>query len=99
MTELQALHILGLDPNRATIADVKPAYRAKAKLLHPDKGGDTVAFKHLVAAYELLTGRSRVRQPVRRPQPVRVVRVYVGFAGGTTTSSGWAGPGWTTYAQ
>jgi len=72
MTELQALHILGLDPNKSVLEDVKPAYRAKAKLLHPDKGGDHEAFKQLVAAYGLLTGRGRVRQPVQRARTVRV---------------------------
>ena len=72
MTELQALHILGLDPNKAVLEDVKPAYRAKAKLLHPDKGGDSAAFKQLVAAYELLAGKSRVRRPVQRARTVRV---------------------------
>lgn len=65
MTTEQALSVLGLKANVAVLEDVKPAYRQLAKLLHPDKGGDESKFVELVTAYELLTGRRRVRRIVR----------------------------------
>lgn len=45
--------ILGI--NRiANKADIKKAYREKAKQLHPDKGGDPQEFKNVVKAYMIL---------------------------------------------
>lgn len=41
--------VLGLKPT-ATEAEVKAAYRAAARRLHPDAGGDEVAFRELAAA-------------------------------------------------
>ena len=48
--------ILGV-PTNATAAEIKRAYRAKAKLLHPDasKSETTEKFRLLVAAYETLS--------------------------------------------
>jgi len=90
MTQKEALAVLGLEEDKAVMANVKPAYRAKAKLLHPDKGGDESKFKQLVKAYEILTGK---RRPVQRPAHVQtdswvVRRVYTGFSWGSTTTTG-----------
>ena len=38
----------------ATQADIKRAYLVKAKLYHPDRGGDTEAFKKVAEAYRVL---------------------------------------------
>lgn len=38
----------------ATIAEIKRAYREKAKRHHPDKGGDHTVFKDIATAYLLL---------------------------------------------
>ena len=48
--------ILGVRQN-ATAAEIKRAYRAKAKILHPDasKAETTEAFRLLVKAYEVLS--------------------------------------------
>ncbi len=48
--------ILGVK-NGSSISEIKRAYRAKAKLLHPDSGNtkDSAAFRELQAAYELLS--------------------------------------------
>ncbi|MGN0729261.1 J domain-containing protein [Treponema sp.] len=47
--------ILGV-PKTATIAEIRRAYRKKAKILHPDvTGKDSVAFQELAAAYEILS--------------------------------------------
>ena len=34
--------------------DIKKAYRAKAKIHHPDKGGDANVFKEISKSYEIL---------------------------------------------
>jgi len=44
---------LGLSPT-ASPDEIKQAYRAKAKDLHPDKGGDPVEFASVAKAYEVL---------------------------------------------
>lgn len=44
--------VLGLPPT-ATPAQVKAAYRAKSRELHPDAGGDEAAFRELVEAAHL----------------------------------------------
>lgn len=46
--------ILGLDRS-CSPEDVKRAYRRKARVMHPDKGGDAEKFKELSAAYEVLS--------------------------------------------
>lgn len=43
----------------ATPEQIKTAYRAKAKQLHPDHGGGTAAFAALSAAYEVLSDAGR----------------------------------------
>jgi DnaJ-domain-containing protein 1 len=43
--------VLRLDPN-APAAEIESAYKALAKVHHPDAGGDEAEFKRLVAAYE-----------------------------------------------
>lgn len=45
--------VLGVSKD-ATDADIKKAYRHKARQLHPDQGGDEEAFKELTAAFEVL---------------------------------------------
>lgn len=51
--------VLGLHPHRTyTSADIKDAFHAKAKSLHPDAGGDAEQFKELNNAYEALRGKS-----------------------------------------
>ena len=45
--------VLGVSKD-ATDADIKKAYRRKARELHPDQGGEEEAFKELSAAYEVL---------------------------------------------
>jgi hypothetical protein len=48
---LAAFSVLGLS-GIATIDEIKAAYRRKAILLHPDRGGDHVSMIKLNAAYE-----------------------------------------------
>ncbi len=42
--------VLGLEPT-ATSEEVKQAFRSKARLLHPDLGGDAEQFNQLRASY------------------------------------------------
>eukprot|EP00960_Hanusia_phi_P072734 767867-Hanusia_phi.AAC.4 len=45
---------LGLKP-KCTAEDIKKAYREKARVLHPDFGGDPVAWQKLLKSYEILS--------------------------------------------
>lgn len=47
--------VLGVARN-ATLDEIKSAYRALARIHHPDKGGDRDKFAKIFAAYESLTG-------------------------------------------
>jgi DnaJ-class molecular chaperone len=42
-------------PKSATADDIKKAYRKKASILHPDKGGDTAKFQEIQEAYATLS--------------------------------------------
>lgn len=46
----------------ATAARIRKAYHAKARILHPDRGGDPAAMARLNVAYELLSDPARRRQ-------------------------------------
>lgn len=51
---------LGQGTNKhSSVDDIKKAYRKKAMLLHPDKGGDVEDFKVLSEAYEVSLRFSR----------------------------------------
>lgn len=52
---------LGVDKN-ASKADIKKAFRTKAKEHHPDKGGDEAKFKEINEAYETLSDDSKKSQ-------------------------------------
>jgi hypothetical protein len=49
---------LGLEPS-ATLAEVKRAYRQRALLTHPDRGGSDAAFRAVQAAYEAALKRRK----------------------------------------
>ena len=49
--------VLGVKPD-ATEEQIEASYRQKAKLLHPDAGGDTEAFKRLTDARNKLKGKA-----------------------------------------
>ena len=51
--ETELYDIIGIQPS-STKDEIKKAYRNKAKILHPDKGGDPDQFKKLSSAYEIL---------------------------------------------
>lgn len=55
---INCYEILGVRQN-ATAAEIKKAYRQKAKLLHPDatKSADSEKFQNLVKAYEILSNQ------------------------------------------
>jgi molecular chaperone DnaJ len=53
--------VLGVSKN-ASNADIKKAYRTKAKTHHPDKGGDEKEFKKIQEAYEILSDSQKRSQ-------------------------------------
>jgi curved DNA-binding protein CbpA len=58
MTRSEAYSILGV-PSSATADELKKAYRKKAMVHHPDKGGNAEEFKKVNNAYHLIsTGKT-----------------------------------------
>lgn len=53
--------ILGL-PGRSSLAEIKRAYRLRALETHPDRGGDSAAFRALHGAYESALKRQSKRR-------------------------------------
>jgi curved DNA-binding protein CbpA len=53
LTEYGACQILGLGAP-TTLADARKSYRALARELHPDVGGDEERFKQVAEAYQFL---------------------------------------------
>ena|SRR5690349_18941328 len=65
---------LGVDP-RADLKRIRAAYHAKARLHHPDYGGDPAAMARLNLAWETLRDPARRRQhDAARPKTPRVRR-------------------------
>lgn len=60
-------HVLGLEPH-ATIEQIRAAFRQRALVTHPDRGGDPEAFRALRDAHdEALARRARgARRPRRK---------------------------------
>ena len=82
--------LLGVDAG-ATAAELRAAWRAKAKVAHPDKGGAPEAFDALLRAYHTL---SRTL-PGAQTQPVKATGQSSGrgwLEGGTMLALGWARP-------
>ncbi|MDR3636324.1 MAG: J domain-containing protein [Isosphaeraceae bacterium] len=74
--EIDPYDVLGVAEG-ANLEEIREAYRRKAKLHHPDAGGETWAFRILVQAYENLSAArvSRVAwaEFAARPTAARVV--------------------------
>ena len=61
---MKAFSVLGFAiESRPTFDEIKTAYRREALLNHPDKGGDENKMKAIVAAYELLIGKTKLKIP------------------------------------
>ena len=71
-TGLSPWAVLGVDEH-ATLAEVRHAFRIKAKQTHPDRGGDRAEFERVRAAFEAVLHLAPVRiasagKP-KRPNP------------------------------
>jgi curved DNA-binding protein CbpA len=64
---------LGLTPN-ATFLEIKKAYRERAAIVHPDKGGEAEAFQYLSQIYNVLSN------PILRQQydSLTTGNIYIG---------------------
>ncbi|MFY0536456.1 DnaJ domain-containing protein [Nannocystis pusilla] len=61
--------LLGLTPH-ATVAEIRTAFRQRALVTHPDRGGDPEAFRALREAHdEAIARRSRAGKRPRRKRP------------------------------
>jgi hypothetical protein len=74
--EIDPHRVLGVGP-QATLAEIRDAYRQKAKKYHPDAGGEDWVFRILVQAYEMLSAARVVRatETVHRAHPARTAHV------------------------
>lgn len=64
--------VLGLDEG-ATLAEVRRAYRQRAKTTHPDRGGSRGEFEEVRAAFDALIGLAK-RDAEGEPEPCRQPR-------------------------
>jgi len=65
--EIDPHRVLGVGP-QATLAEIRDAYRQKAKKYHPDAGGEEWVFRILVQAYEMLSSARIVRATETTPR-------------------------------
>ncbi|NPB09366.1 MAG: J domain-containing protein [Thermodesulfobacteria bacterium] len=66
MKSFDPYQVLGIKPE-AGLAEIRRAFREKARLLHPDAGGEVERFLELKRSYEILCAR-------HSPQRLRLVR-------------------------
>jgi hypothetical protein len=71
-----ALFSFEIDPNlvlgvnqQASLQEIRDAYKRKAKLHHPDAGGEEWSFRILVQAYEMLSAARVARATRAEPRP------------------------------
>ncbi|MBC7746540.1 DnaJ domain-containing protein [Pedobacter sp.] len=68
MTELSCYTILRIAEN-ASVDEIKRAFRARAKQLHPDHGGDAKEFADLKKAFEQAIAAYSKHAPMQAQQP------------------------------
>ncbi len=72
-TEIDLYKVLGIDRG-ATEAEIRDAYRRRARETHPDVGGDAAEFQAVQAAYETLSDPSRRRAYDRTGRAIQAHR-------------------------
>jgi curved DNA-binding protein len=74
----------------ATVEEIGAAFRAAAKVAHPDRpGGDAEAFRQILAAYRVLQGEARL--PARIPLSTPVLSPFVEISPLVALAGGEAG--------
>lgn len=64
----EARRLLGVAPG-TPVAEIERAFRRRASIAHPDRGGDAESFRRLVAARSLLTTAQSLRTEAGGFQP------------------------------
>lgn len=72
MDQDSARRLLGVSPS-ASAADVERAYRRRALVTHPDRGGETETFLHLARARAVVLGEAAPAGSARRREPLLVI--------------------------
>lgn len=67
LSRSEALNVLGLQDG-ASEAEVRKAFRASVKAVHPDRGGDAERFHLLKQAYDVASGKVAAAFPSSRPR-------------------------------
>jgi outer membrane protein assembly factor BamB len=85
----------------ASTDEIRQAYRLKAKIAHPDQGGDNATFRRLLEAYQTLTNPLRRREYddrldvlrpfARRPSPTDTAGPTYARTRGNPEADGWSG--------
>ena len=83
--------LLGV-PRDASVEDIKKAYRKKAVVEHPDKGGDKEKFQQIQEAYDVLSDQDKrniynqtgeiPREGQQQPQGMNVAEMFGSMFGG-----------------
>jgi hypothetical protein len=81
MSERDAWTVLGLPPGAHTAEEVRAAYKARAREVHPDAGGERQEWDELREAYAMLSAGGLLEASDQPDNPGLVSRIWWGWRG------------------